>query len=55
MKRYIRYEQVMCDCEDISFIKKIVYVKFEWLLGSIAMNCERIRREENEKKKTTKK
>ena len=34
MKKYIRYEQVMCHCEDISFIKKIERMvgKFEWLL-----------------------
>ena len=51
MKKDIRYEQVMCDCEDISFIKiGRMDGKFEWLLGSIYMNCEGIRREENEKK-----
>ena len=48
----IRYELVMCDGEDIS-LKKIgrMYGKFEWLLGSIYMNCEGIRREENEKRR----
>ena len=49
MKNII-YEQVMCDCENISFIKTgIMDGKFECLLGSIYMNCEGIRREENEK------
>ena len=48
----IRYELVMCDCEDISFIKiGRMYGKVEWLLGSIYMNCEGIRREENEKRR----
>ena len=50
MKKDIRYEQVMCDCEDISFIKiGRMDRKFEWLLGSIYINCNGIRREENEK------
>ena len=53
MKKDIRYDQVMCDCEDISLIKKIGRVdgKFEWLLGGIYMNYEGIRREENGKRR----
>ena len=53
MKIYIRYERVVCDCEDISLIKiGRVDRKFEWLLGRIYiyMNYEGIRREENDKK-----
>ena len=38
----------MCDYEYISFIKiGRVDRKFEWLLSSIYLNCEGIRREDN--------
>ena len=48
LKHDIRYERVMCDCEDIYFIKIWrVDEKFEWLLGSIYLNCEGVGREEN--------
>ena len=48
MKSDIECQRIICDSEDICFIKIGAHAnRYNWLLGSIYMNCEGIRGEEN--------
>ena len=48
IKRDLECKRISCDSEDICFVKIGKHDKrYEWLLGSVYMNCEGIRGEEN--------
>ena len=48
IKRDLECKRISCDSEDICFVKIGKHDKrYEWLLGSVYMNCEVIRGEEN--------
>ena len=49
IKSDMECQRIICDSEDICFLKIGAHANgYEWLLWSIYMNCEGMRREENE-------
>ena len=48
IKSDMKYKRIICDSEDICFIKIGAHAnRYNWLLGSIYMYCEGIRGDEN--------
>ena len=48
IKRSLECERVICESEDVCFLKVGTQAgMYEWLLGSIYMNCEGVRGDEN--------
>ena len=48
IKRSLEYEKVICESEDVCFLNVGIHVvRYEWLLGSIYMNCEGVRGDEH--------
>ena len=49
IKRSLECERVICEREDVCFLKVIIHAgRYEWLLGSIYnMSCEGVRGNEN--------
>ena len=48
IKRSLVCERVICESEDVCFLKVGTQAgRYEWLLGSIYMNCEGVRGDEN--------
>ena len=48
IKRSLECGRVICDSEDVCFLKVGTQAgRYEWLLGSIYMNCEGVRGDEN--------
>ena len=47
IKRDLECRRIRCDSEDICFVKIGKHdMRYEWLLGSVYIHCEGIRREE---------
>ena len=48
IKRSLECERIICESEDVCFLKVGTQAgRYEWLLGSIYMNCEGVRGDEN--------
>ena len=48
IKRRLECERVICESEDVCFLKVRTHARmYEWLLGSIYMNCGGVRGDAN--------